>query len=391
MKKNLRIGILNGSDLTRPECEGGASGFICSILPNLPFSVTVFGIGYSSIPDWVEMPLYPRVSFISIAHLMRLPRMIPKRLPTLLLYMANRRRILNSGVDVLYIHSPECAWPFTVFKSEIPVVFHQHGSANPVSTATFKWARNGFFRRIFDGIHNVIYKRSDWIIAIDRLCLDQAVRGGAAQKVSLIMNAVDSAIFKPDLSARKDARNVHGCAENDLVLLFAGRLEEVKRVDRIIDSLAFMREKIGAKLFIAGDGTLKENLRKQALEKGINNNVVFLGYVPHKELPALYNMADILMLPSIMEGTPMVVLEALACGTPAIATRVGGLPDLIENGENGFLLDDASPQDIAEAVMRISENPFDRLSVSKSVSRWYSDRVGQDITDIFLKCAEKRN
>lgn len=389
MDSNLRIGILNGSDLTRAERGGGASGFISNILPGLPFTTTVFGIGYSDIRNWVDIPLCATASFVSIANFKNLPRWIPKRFPTLLLYLYSRRRILKSGVDILYIHSPECAWPFAILKSPLPVVFHQHGSANPVSIATFKWARNGLFRNTFEYMHRLIYKRCDWIIAIDRLCLEQALQNGAKKKVSLIMNAVDSSIFKPDPTSRRRTREMHGCSDDHLVLLFAGRLEEVKRVDRIIDSLLFLKDRLAVKLFVAGEGSLQKDLCRQASEKGLDDHVAFLGYVSHADLPALYNMADALMLPSVMEGTPMVILEALACGTPVIATRVGGIPDLVEDGGNGFLLDDPSPRNIASVVMQLAVKKFDRISVSRSVSRWSSEKVVQELTRIFTMCVNK--
>ena len=71
------------------------------------------------------------------------------------------------------------------------------------------------------------------------------------------MNAVDDSIFQPDGFARKEARNKYCCFDDDFVLLFAGRLEEVKRVDKIIDSLSYINEKKNIKLYIAGDGTLR--------------------------------------------------------------------------------------------------------------------------------------
>jgi glycosyltransferase involved in cell wall biosynthesis len=296
-------------------------------------------------------------------------------------------RILESGVDILYIHSPECAWPFTFVKSPIPVIYHQHGSANPVSVATHKWARNRFFSEIFDSIHKTIYKRADWIIAIDQLSLAQAKQNGAAQKVSLIMNAVDTSIFRPDSEIRKHFRKGYECNDRQTILLFAGRLEEVKRVDRIIASLSYMHDLIDIKLFIAGDGSLKGKLEDQVNRMNLQNKVFFLGYAAHNKLPGLYNMADALMLPSIMEGTPMVILEALACGTPVLATPVGGIPGLIKDGENGFLLRDISPNSIATVIEGMVANNYDRGLISESVQRWSAKNVAGELTQLFQELA----
>jgi len=381
----MKIGILNGSDLTKPERGGGASGFISNILPQLPFKVIIFGIGYSNIKTWEEIPIYPNAKFISIANFTHIPQKIPKRLPTLLLYLYNRYRILNSGVDALYIHSPECALPFVLSKSKIPIVFHQHGSANPVIMSIYKWARNQLFTQIFNNIYKIIYKRADWIIAIDKLCLNQAVKNGVGQKVSLIMNAVDDSIFKPDENARKETRNKYGNLNYDFILLFVGRLEEVKNVDKIIDSFLYFPDKKNIKLYVAGDGTLRRNLERQVREKRLIDNVIFLGYISHNQLPSLYNMADVLVLPSSMEGTPMVVLEALSCGTPVIASSVGGIPDIVKNGVNGYLLEQVNPRAIAETIERMHIQRFDRLTVSRSVEHWSSKNIARELGEIFNK------
>jgi glycosyltransferase involved in cell wall biosynthesis len=237
--------------------------------------------------------------------------------------------------------------------------------------------------RILDEIHKIIYWRADWIIAIDKFCLEQARKNGAAHKVSLIMNSVDDSVFRPDELSRKQERDRYACRSDEFVLLFAGRLEEVKRVDKIIDSLACANNSFKMKLFIAGDGSLKKALEKRIREMNLTNRVFFLGYVAHDELPKLYNMADAFILPSIMEGTPMVVLEALACGTPVIATAVGGIPDLVENGKNGLLLDSPTPKDIFRAVLRLTGNPPDRSAIAGSVSRWRADNVAKELNALF--------
>jgi glycosyltransferase involved in cell wall biosynthesis len=229
----------------------------------------------------------------------------------------------------------------------------------------------------------MIYRRADWIIAIDKLCLEQARKNGAAHKVSLMMNAVDPSIFRPDTSIRGEGRSRYGCGKDEFVLLFAGRLEEVKKVDKIIDSLACSNNSSKMKLFIAGDGSLKKALQKRVRELNLTDRIFFLGYVAHDELPSLYNMADAFILPSIMEGAPMVVLEALACGTPVIATGVGGIPDLVENGKNGFLLDNPTPKDIFRAILRVTENPLNRSDIAGSVSRRHAGNVAKELNALF--------
>ena len=92
-------------------------------------------------------------------------------------------------------------------------------------------------------------------------------------------------------------------------------------------------------------------MQKTLLKNNFSDNITFLGHVSHEDLPSYYNMADILTLPSDMEGIPMVILESLACGTPVVSSNVGGIPDIIANGINGIVLDDLSPDQLASAII----------------------------------------
>src|SRR5207253_11234672 len=105
---------------------------------------------------------------------------------------------------------------------------------------------------------------------------------------------------------------------------------------------------------------------------GVKDRVLFLGHVPHEEMSKIYNTADVLLLTSEMEGTPMVILEALACGTPVVTTPVGGIPVLVKNDENGLLLADTSPSAIACAVQQCLNYRWDRAALAFSIRDWSS-------------------
>jgi len=384
MKRQYSIGIVTPNDLIKKLPFGGASGFILNILKDLKISVKIFGVGANGTALWEPVHLTDNAIFIP-TYSITYPSSVPLRVKALAGYLNNRNRILKSGVDLLYIHSPECAIPFIFRKSKNPVVFHQHGSGNPVSTAKFKWARNHLFEILFDLIHKLIYKRADWIIAIDRLCYGQALRGGAGNKVSLIMNTVDTGVFRPDNSARQLMRKKYTCEnEKNLILFFVGRLEEIKNVNLLIDAIALTRkDEVPVQLFIAGDGTVRKFLEEKVHVNNLSASVVFLGKVSHDALPGFYNMADALVLPSKMEGVPMVILESLACGTPVIASAVGGIPDLICHGVNGILLDRVSPKQISEVFHKMKHRDWDRSHISQSVSQWSAENVTDQLMNIF--------
>ncbi|WP_084312844.1 glycosyltransferase [Desulfobulbus elongatus] len=382
------IGVICPTDFIKRLPFGGASGFIQNALSAINYPIVIFGAGVNGTPLWTPQLLCDNVEFVATyAHLF--PSRYPLRLRSLQGYLSSRRRILKSGVSLLYVHSPECALPFLFGDDRLPVVFHQHGSGNPVTSAKYSWARNRSLEQLFDQIHRTIYRRADWIIAIDRLCQDQVVENGAGNKVNLIMNAVDRGRFRPDPESRAIMRGATGCCDDELVILFVGRLEEIKQVDRLIKGVAEFRRKIREKcrvrLLIAGDGTCLPALVQLRDTCGLADVVSFLGKVPHDRLPGYYNAADVLVLPSRMEGVPMVVLESLACGTPVIAATVGGIPELVRNGENGILLDQVTPESIATALADISVQAPQPVTISATVARWGTVEVGAELSTIFSK------
>ena len=363
----VRMGIIRPTDFLKRQPFGGASGFLENILPAIDSPVVIYGIGINGTPSWQPMPLRANVEFIAIADF-SYPSTIPMRLKAFWGYLRYRRRILRSGIDILYVHSPESALPFLFHNRHVPVIFHQHGSGNPMLRSKYAYGRNRILARLFDVILREIHKRADWIIAIDQLCLEQVKRNGSNDKVSLLLNAVDIKKFSPNQESREHMRKRLAVDDEQHVILFVGRIEQVKRVDRLLDCMAYLKSsEVPFRLYLLGEGSLKKRFEDYVTEKRIQDLVTFVGYVASNELPSYYNMADVLVLPSEMEGVPMVLLEALACGTPVIASRVGGIPDLVSNRANGILLDEASPKALSTAIKEVCSYNFSRRVIANSV------------------------
>ena len=230
---------------------------------------------------------------------------------------------------------PECCLPF-IFIKEIPVIYHQHGSANPVALSKFSYARSNFFQNIFKLISKLIYRYADWVIVIDDLCYEEARSYNAEKKTTLLQNAINVNRYKQNNNLRQVAREKYRIPKEKYVILFVGRIEETKGVLRLLKCIPFLKVKIDFHIFFAGEGSFL-SLAKDFVEVNkFDGFVTFLGPVDHDRLPLFYNMADVLVLPSNMEGIPMVILESLSCGTPVVASRVGGIPDLIDHDMNGF-------------------------------------------------------
>jgi glycosyltransferase involved in cell wall biosynthesis len=381
-KKRYALGIVDPGDVSK-NVSGGSTGFISSVLPYFDEQkVTIFGIGRNGASPWKPSYLRNNITFISVSDL-RFPSRIPMRLKCFVSYFLNRKKIIKTGMDVLYIHSPECCLPFLFNNKIVPVIYHQHGSANPVVRSKYAYARNRFFQGIFNLIMKLIYNKADWIIAIDRPCIAQAAQNGAGKKASLLMNAVDTEKFKPNKFERIKLKKHFGLSEDQHALIFVGRIEKPKGPGRLLECVPYLNAQgLDFHVFIAGDGTYRANLEEYVLSHGFETQVTFLGHISNFELPRYYNMADILILPSEMEGVPMVILEALACGTPVVASNVGGISDLIIDAINGMILCELSPERISSAIIDVLHLNITRETVSQSIVKFSAKRFVSEFNKI---------
>jgi len=139
-------------------------------------------------------------------------------------------------------------------------------------------------------------------------------------------------------------------------ILFVGRLTDAKGVDILLKAVKILKDKYDKNLKIAiiGDGPLKENLNNLAVELGVNGEVKFLGV--RKDIEELMISSKIFLLPSRWEGLPMVILEAMSRGMSIIASGVGGIPEVMENGKEGILISPEDPEALAQAINDLLEN-----------------------------------
>jgi glycosyltransferase involved in cell wall biosynthesis len=136
-------------------------------------------------------------------------------------------------------------------------------------------------------------------------------------------------------------------------VLFVGRLHPVKGIRYLLGAMSIVhRDMPGAKLILVGDGEERELLESLTDSLGLRECVEFAGRVPHERVQDYMNQAEVFVLPSLSEGFPVTILEAMACGLPVVATRVGGIPDILEDGTNGYLVDAMNQEQIAEALLK---------------------------------------
>jgi len=171
-------------------------------------------------------------------------------------------------------------------------------------------------------------------------------------------------------------------------IFFAGRLVKLKNVDLLIKSLSIIKGiNPNIHLYVAGDGPQYEKLRLLSVELNVDKNITFLNFISEDEMLEMYASADIFVLPSKFENCPMVLLEAIASGIPVVASNVGGIPQILDNGKYGLLAEPESPEDFAQKIITLIKNPGlrDELSIKgKQRAKEYSwDEIAAKTIELY--------
>ena len=219
-------------------------------------------------------------------------------------------------------------------------------------------------------IRRTAARASGLITVCDALAGDLAALGVARERVTVLRNGVDLEAFRYD--GEGAAALIREQRLERPVLASVGHLIERKAHDLVIRALAGMEH---ATLLIAGTGPEEPRLRKLAEALGVSGRVRFLGRVDHDRLSAVYSAADGLVLASSREGWPNVLLEAMACGTPVVATAVNGSPEVVQSPVAGRIVGERTPEALRRAAEELLADPPERAAV-----RAYAEGFSWDAT-----------
>jgi len=224
---------------------------------------------------------------------------------------------------------------------------------------------------------------ADRVIAVSQALKDTMVRLGIPpERISVIPNGVDPDKFTP--MSKQEARDALHLSGHRLILS-VGNLTENKGMDLLVKALhilVYQRHRSDLRLAIVGDGPCQHVLADLVVSLNLLDHVILVGSVPHHELSRWYSAADVFCLASAREGLPNVVLEALACGTPVVATPVGGIPEVISSERVG-LLARRDEHHLADTIAMALDRNWDRNTLVQHVSGWTWDHVATALQDVF--------
>lgn len=231
----------------------------------------------------------------------------------------------------------------------------------------------------------------DRVIAVSQALKDTMVRlGVSSEHISVVPNGVDPGKFAP--ISRQEAREALKLSSRKLILS-VGNLTQNKGMDLLVKALhtlVHQRHHTDLRLAIVGDGPCRRPLAELVRSLNLLDYVLLVGAVPHHELNRWYSAADVFCLASAREGLPNVVLEALACGTPVVATPVGGIPEVISSERVG-LLARRDEHHLADTIAMALERSWDRTTLVQHVNGWTWDHVATALQGVFESVLSRSN
>jgi glycosyltransferase involved in cell wall biosynthesis len=249
---------------------------------------------------------------------------------------------------------------------------------------------NPFVTLGFRTLERLLARSTTRLIAVSPEVRDDLVRLGVApaSKFAVVRLGIElgERTHAGD-DARSAMRTLLGVDERAFLVGWVGRMTAVKRADDLIHALHGLVERgVDAYLCLVGDGPDRRGLERTAHELGVAKRCLFVGY--QEDVGPFYEAIDVLLLPSVNEGTPVSVIEALAAGRPVVATRVGGVPDVMRDGVDGFLVEVGDVAALVDRLAELARDPELRArmgagSSARSVERYAVSRLVDDIDVLY--------
>ena len=270
--------------------------------------------------------------------------------PFYLLYqfISLRKIVKNEKIQIIHAHwlIPQgflAVLYKTFINTDIKIVATAHGADI-----------NSFDNFIGKRLKGYILKRIDQLTVVSNALKEKAIGIGYNNEVHVFPMGIDTKLFTPD---KKDNSLKIKYKISGNFLLFVGGIIERKGIRYLIQAIPAVIKKFpGAKLLVIGEGNLSNEMSELAESLSISNNIIFIGPIPHVDLPPYFATADVFILPSLSEGFGLVIIEAMSCGTIPIATDLAVIHDIIQNNITGIFIDIKNPIDISQKIINYLSN-----------------------------------
>lgn len=290
-------------------------------------------------------------------------------------YLAKLQNVLSYGLrvskqvqaaDILIVHNEPNLLLLMRKPKHQQWILHMHN--DHLNHALFKWC----YRRVLQKV--------DAVICVSAYIQQAAIRTfpDYADKFNVLFNATDVEIFKPyGELAEANVQALLKLPKSTPFVLYVGRLTQDKGVDVLIQAFNHVLQvHPQAKLVITGssffDGAAKTGYQKslQQLAKLIADHILFTGFIPHQQLKYLYAAANVVVVPSVWQDPcPLVVLESMASGTCIVASKVGGVPEVVEHGVTGVLVNPNQSDELAVAIIDLLQHPHKAQQMAKAARK----------------------
>ena len=303
------------------------------------------------------------------------------------------RKPAKHVVDIAHTHFDIPPGPLAGLRyakrKNVPLVVTYHGD----------WVEGygGFIRRAGVFFHNKylvdkVLSYADVIISPSEYYINESrFLGKYRDKIVVIPNGINSGDFDIGYS-KGECRKRLGLPLDKKILLFFGYLAPYKGPDVLVNAMSKIIKHVpDTELVFAGKGVMREELERLSKNLGTENNVRFAGFVDNDLKGSYYKAADIFCLPSMMstECYPLTILEAMACGVPIVASKIGGIPDAVKAGENGLLVQARDSELLADAIIYLLENEDVRERMGKSgrerVKDYSWERIAEETEKVYEK------
>jgi len=344
---------------------GGIQTLISSFIKYAPdeFQVRLVGIGDRStqkIGVWQETEFQGRV--LQFFPLFALESDDVRRLiPTTVKYTAalTGRRFDS---DFMHFHRLEPTLNARSWRGEKTLFIHNDIRTQLLTKGAKQSILWRHFPKVYFGLEGTLIRQFNQVLSCNTAsaALYRELYPSLAERISYYRNSVDTSVFYPQSVVESDrSRQVFakslGLPDHTRFLLFAGRLHPQKDPLLLVRSLSALADP-DIHLLIAGQGELAEAVQSEVEQLGLLKQVTMLGAVKQDKLADLHRLSSVCVLTSAYEGLPLVVLEALACGTPIVTTRAGETPNLLTE-QSGVVSDERTPEAIANALRNVLRNP----------------------------------